>query len=107
MPTTIITIEDGQKPTEEQLREVEEAAKFPFVYDPDCPPSSAKALAEFAEKARALRRGARPTKPSVTIRLDPECLEAYKALGKGYTGVMADVLTYAVMHPEILAQITS
>ncbi len=29
-------IEDGQKPTEEQLKEVEEAKKYPIVFDEDC-----------------------------------------------------------------------
>lgn len=30
------TIEKGQRPTEEQLKEVEEAKKFPVVFDEDC-----------------------------------------------------------------------
>jgi hypothetical protein len=25
-------------------------------------------------------------------------------LGKGYTGIMADILSYAIKHPEILAK---
>ena len=29
-------IENGQKPTEEQLKEVEEAKKYPIVCDEDC-----------------------------------------------------------------------
>ena len=29
-------IENGQKPTEEQLKEVEEAKKSPIVFDEDC-----------------------------------------------------------------------
>jgi hypothetical protein len=34
----------------------------------------------------------------------PDVLARYKALGKGYTGVMADVLDYAVNNPEFLKQ---
>ena len=34
--TKTITIKKGQKPTEEQLREVEEAKKVPIVFDEDC-----------------------------------------------------------------------
>ncbi len=30
------TIENGQKPTEEQLKEIEEAKKYPIVCDEDC-----------------------------------------------------------------------
>lgn len=31
-----LVIESGQKPTEEQLREIEEAKKYPIVFDKDC-----------------------------------------------------------------------
>lgn len=34
--TKTLIIEKGQKPTEEQLREVEEAKKYPIVFDEDC-----------------------------------------------------------------------
>jgi uncharacterized protein (DUF4415 family) len=100
-----LTIKDKQKPTKAQLSEVQEAASFAFVEDVDCPPSDAKALEEFAKKARELRSGMRNTKPAVTIRLTPECLKAYKALGKGYTGIMADILAYAVSHPKFVKEI--
>jgi uncharacterized protein (DUF4415 family) len=35
-------------------------------------------------------------------RLKPDVLSKYKALGKGYTGIMADVLKYVADNPEIL-----
>lgn len=31
-----LVIENGQKPTEEQLREVEEAKEHPITFDEDC-----------------------------------------------------------------------
>lgn len=31
-----LIIENGQKPTAEQLKEVEEARKYPIVFDEDC-----------------------------------------------------------------------
>ena len=34
--TKTFIIESGQKPTEEQLKEVEEAQKSPIVFDEDC-----------------------------------------------------------------------
>jgi len=43
-------------------------------------------------------------KPVVTIRVSSTCLSKYKALGKGYTGIMADVLDYVANNPEILAK---
>ena len=101
MALTAVTVKAGQGPTEEQLQEVRNAAMLTPTADPDCPPSSPAALAEFAEKARSLRKG-RNVRPAVTIRMDPACLEAYKALGRWYTGIMAAVLAYAAAHPEML-----
>ena len=40
------SIKPGQKPTAEQLREIEEAANYPIVYDEDSP-----ALSPAMEKA--------------------------------------------------------
>jgi hypothetical protein len=37
----------------------------------------------------------------VTLRLAPDDVAKYKSLGKGYTGILADVLRYAANHPEI------
>jgi hypothetical protein len=42
----------------------------------------------------------------VTIRITPDCLTKYKALGKGYTGIMADVMSYAADNPEILSRVS-
>jgi uncharacterized protein (DUF4415 family) len=102
---------DGQKPTKEQIRkarqEVLAAAKRPPVYDPECPPSSPEALAEFAAKARELRRNMKNIRPAVTIRIAPDCLEKYKSLGKGCTGIIADVLSCAADTPEVLSRIHS
>ena len=35
--TKTFTIENGQKPTVEQLKEIEEAKKHPITFDEDCP----------------------------------------------------------------------
>jgi hypothetical protein len=37
----------------------------------------------------------------------PEVLAKYKALGRGYTGIMADVLNYVADNPEILSKVQS
>jgi uncharacterized protein (DUF4415 family) len=73
-------------------------------YTADCPPSSPEALAEFAAMAQELRKNRRKTEPVVAIRLAPDCLKKYKAMGKGYTGIMADILAYAADNPEILSR---
>jgi uncharacterized protein (DUF4415 family) len=75
---------------------------FPPVYDLECPSSTPEVLAEFAALARARRN--KKVKPVVALRLKPETLIKYKALWKGYTGIMADVLNYVADNPEILSK---
>ena len=106
---TTITLKAGQKPTKEELErarfEYEEASKHEPVFDDDCPESTPQALTSFAAMARELRRKQSNAKRLVTVRLPAECIEQYKALGKGYTGVMADILTHAAKDPDILRKV--
>ena len=108
MGTIVSTIRVGQKIPKEILKlakkEVREARKTPPVYDPDCPPSSPEALAEFAAMARELRKNRRNPSPVVALRVKPDVLSKYKALGRGYTGIMADVLNYVADNPDILSK---
>jgi uncharacterized protein (DUF4415 family) len=103
MGITRSTVKLGQKPTKEQLKQIREIAKKPIHYTEDCPKSTPEALAEFASMARARRQ--RKVKPVVALRLEPEALEKYKALGNGYTGIMADVLNYVADNPELLSKV--
>ena len=108
MGTTVSIIKVGQKIPKEVIervkKQVKEARKAPKVHDPDCPPSAPEALAEFAAMARELRRNRRNPSPVVAIRVKPDALSKYKALGKGYTSIMADVLNYVADNPEILSK---
>jgi uncharacterized protein (DUF4415 family) len=100
------TVKVGQKPPKEVIQRVRkavrEARKAPPVYDPDCPPSSPEALKEFAQLAA--ERNRRKKKRTITIRIAPDVLESYRTMGDGYTGVMSDVLQYAVNNPAVLAE---
>ena len=102
------TVKVGQKPPKEVIQRVRkavrEARKAPPVYDPDCPPSSPEALKEFAQLAA--ERNRRKKKQSITIRVSPDILESYKTMGRGYTGIMSDVLSYAVNNPAVLTEAT-
>ena len=81
------------------LQEVNNAAKLKPNLEA-MPELSEKALNDFAAMAREKRR----QKAFVGLRLADEDLQAYKALGKGYTGIMADILSYAIKHPDILSK---
>ena len=93
--TTKLKPED--KPTREQLKRIERAAKMPVVPDKDSPVYSLEQLAWLYSESKRLAK-----KQTVGIRLNHRTIEQYKNLGKGYTGVMAAVLDYAINHPEIL-----
>ena len=108
MGTIQSTIRVGQKIPKDILKlaneQVKDARKTPKVYDPDCPPSSPEALAEFAAMARELRKNRRNPSSVVAIRLRPDVLKKYKLLGKGYTSIMADVLDYVSDNTEVLSR---
>ena len=109
MGTITSTVRVGQKIPKEVIDRVriaaKEARKAPPVYDPDCPPSTPEALAEFAAMARELRKNKRNPSPVVALRVKPDALSKYKSLGKGYTGIMADVLNFVADNPEILSKV--
>ena len=100
MGITRSTVMVGQKPPKEAIREARRAARKPIHYTEDCPPSTPEALREFAQLAA--ERNRRKKKKSITIRIASDILESYKTMGEGYTGIMADVLKYAVNNPAVL-----
>ena len=104
MGITKSTVRVGQKIPKEVIKEVRRAARKPITYTEDAPRSTPEALKEFAQLA--VERNRRRKKQSITIRIAPDVLESYKTMGDGYTGIMADVLKYAVDNPGILANAT-
>lgn len=55
--TKTFIIENGQMPTEEQLKEVEEAKKHPIVFDEDCQELSPSMMKAF--KSAVIQRNRR------------------------------------------------
>ena len=98
------TVRVGQKPPKEAIKEARAAARKPINFTEDCPRLTPEALREFAHLAA--ERNRRKKKQSITIRVSPDVLESYKTMGEGYTGIMADVLKYAVDNPGILTEAT-
>ena len=100
------TVKAGQKPNKTEMmrirRELEAAKKRPVNLEdyPELPPEALKEFAYMAAKRNKERR-----RQAVTIRVVPHCLSKYKALGKGYTGIMADVLSYVADNPDILSKV--
>jgi len=86
--------------------EIRAAKKLLPVYDPECPPSTPDALAEFAAMAREHKKSGKSPLPIVALRIQPDVLAKYKSLGRGYSGIMADVLKLAADNPEILSRVS-
>ena len=82
-------------------KELGEAKKRPLNLK-DYPELAPEALKEFA--LMAAERNRQQRRQAVTIRLVPDCLSKYKALGKGYTSIMANVLKFAADNPKILSR---
>ena len=99
------TVKVGQKPNKAEMvrirKELGEAKKHPINLEdfPELPPEALREFAFLAAERNKQRR-----RQAVTIRVVLGCLAKYKALGKGYTGIMADVLNYVVDNPEILSK---
>jgi len=98
------TVRVGEKPPKEVIKRLKQAARRPINYTEDAPRSSPEALKEFAQLAA--ERNRRKKKRTITIRIAPDVLESYKTMGDGYTGIMADVLKYAVNNPAVLTNAT-
>ena len=92
----------GQKLPKEVIKEVRRAARRPINYTADAPRSTPEALKEFAMQRAAMNR--QKKRQAVTIRIQSDVLEKYKALGHGYSGIMADVLRIAADNPSVLAE---
>lgn len=95
-----VIIHPGQKPTAEQRKQLEEAARRPIVFDEDCPELTEEQLSEMAALARE-QRAAR-AKPVISLRISPSTLAKAKATGKGYTGFLSRLLDNAINDPELV-----
>jgi uncharacterized protein (DUF4415 family) len=97
--TTITRLKPDDKPTREQLKRIERAAKKPLVHNEDSPVYTPEQLSYLYGESKKAGK-----KQTVGIRLTQKTLDQYKLLGKGYTGVMAAVLDYAIRHPEMIKE---
>ena len=83
--------------TEEQLKMLDELKDRPIEPDEDCPAYTFEELMEMKRQADERRN-----KQTVTIRLSPAAVEKAKALGKGYTGILARLIENGLNDPEAL-----
>ena len=89
----------GEKPTEMQQKRIDAATKRPIVNDDDSPVYTPEQLAYLYSESKRLAK-----RQTVGIRLTQKTIDQYKTFGKGYTGIMAAVLDYAINHPNVLKE---
>ena len=92
-------LNSDEKPTRKQLKRIEAATKIPIVACEDSPVYTPEQLAFLYSESKKLTK-----KQTVGIRLTQKTIDQYKTLGKGYTGIMAAVLDYAIKHPSVLKE---
>ena len=78
------TIQIGDQPTPEMLKEVEEAAKKPIKYTDDAPKLTEEQLSEFKPYYMVDHNLYKPRKVQITLRIDADVLEMFKKTGEGY-----------------------
>ena len=90
-------LKPGEQPTGKQLRRIDAATKKTLIEDEDSPVYTPEQLAYLYTESKRLAK-----KQTVGIRLTKKTIDQYKTLGKGYTGIMAAVLDYAINHHDVL-----
>ncbi len=90
----------GDKPTPEQIREIEEAAKTEPVYDEDSPFYSYEELQEMLKLTEEMKD--KRKKKVVTLRISASALNKAKAMGKGYTGFLSRLVENALNDKELV-----
>ena len=102
MATVRKVVIKGQRPSEKQLKEVEEAAKKPIVYDEDSPALTETQYAQMAEAAKQRKKMNKKT--VIAIRISPDTLAKAKATGKGYTGFLSRLLDNAINDKDMVSK---
>jgi len=95
------TLKIGEHPSEQILQEINSAAKQKPNLEA-MPELSKKALKEFT----AMAKEKRVNKNSVSVKLSQKDLQAYRALGRGYTGIMSNILSRALKQPKLLMELS-
>lgn len=106
MTTIEKTIDVSGKLTKKQLEMLKAAENLPYVEDEDNPPLSAEELSQFRRVSEIIKEErSENRKQNVTLRLSPQTVRKAKALGKGYTGILAKIIEKALDNPMLTEQL--
>lgn len=89
--TETYSIHKNQKPTHEQIEEIEKASMQEIVFDDDCPEYSYEELVSMREAALKKRN-----EREVTLSVSEETVEKAKMYDKNYKGFLSRLLKAAI-----------
>ena len=95
-------IKPDQKPTFEQIKEVEEASRRPIVFDDDSPEFTYEEMVKMVEETK--KHKIDNTKQVVTLRLSTPTINKAKAVGKGYTGFLSRLVENAINDKDLVSR---
>ena len=95
----------SRKAPKETIKKVKKVIRKSINNSKDASRSKPETLVELAALKTAKRK--KKVRSIVSIRIQPEILEKYRALGRGFSGIMADILRFAIDNPEILNKVKS
>ena len=103
MATIKKTIDVNSKLTKEQLTMLKEAENTPYSHDEDNPLLTKEELAKFSRVSERIQKERESNrKENVTLRLSPTAARKARALGKGYTKILAKILEDALNDPNLI-----
>lgn len=106
MATIKKTIDISSNLSEKQLKMLEQAAKAPLTYDKDNPFLTKEELAQFQRVSSIIKEDKKSNrKQNVTLRLSPQTIQKAKALGKGYTSILSQIIEKALDNPSLTEQL--
>lgn len=86
--------------TEADRERVKKAKRKPVVYDEDCPPLTNEQLLQFRKARQEKDRENR--KEVLSVRIKQSSMNRLKALGPGYSNVVAKLIDIGLSDPELL-----
>ena len=86
--------------TKEENKRIRELAKKPIVYDEDCPPLTDEQIKEIRKQLKQKREEQK--KEVLSIRVSKATMRKAKALGPGYSSVLAKLLDMSLNDPEMI-----
>lgn len=95
-----VNVKKGQKPTQEQILEIRNAANLDHVFDDESPKLSYEQMKRY-QKAALQKKNKNP----VTIELSDADYEAAKSFGASYRSVLSDILSIAIKDPNLVNRV--